>query len=137
MLFPTTLEVRAELVELATDLAPLLAQVGFEAEAFGATTLALKSVPGGIRHGDPAHVLRDLLEHWADDGAPSEAERLERVLAEIACHSVVRAGDRLAPSEAEALLRSLDEVPPETRNPHGRPVLMRLPLADIARRFGR
>ena len=30
---------------------------------------------------------------------------LERVLAEIACHSVVRAGDRLSPSEAEALLR--------------------------------
>ena len=137
MLFPTTLEVRAELVELATSLAPLLAQVGFEAEAFGATTLALKSVPGGIRHGDPAHVLRDLLEHWADDGAPSEAERLERVLAEIACHSVVRAGDRLSASEAEALLRTMDGADFSTHGPHGRPVLLRLPLAEIARRFGR
>ena len=137
MLFPTTLEVRPELVELATELAPLLAKVGFEADPFGATTLAVKSVPSGIRHGDPAHVLRDLLAHWADDGAPSEAERLERVLAEIACHSVVRAGDRLSAGEAEALLRAMDGADFSTHGPHGRPVLLRLPLAEIARRFGR
>jgi DNA mismatch repair protein MutL len=137
MLFPTTLEVRPELVALATELAPLLAKVGFEADAFGTSTLAVKSVPGGIRHGDPAHVLRDLLAQWADDGAPSEAERLERVLAEIACHSVVRAGDRLSAGEAEALLRAMDGADFSTRGPHGRPVLLRLPLAEIARRFGR
>jgi len=137
MLFPTTLEVRPELVELAAELAPLLAKVGFEADAFGTTTLAVKSVPGGIRHGDPAHVLRDLLAHWADDGAPSEAERLERVLAEIACHSVVRAGDRLSAGEAEALLRAMDGADFSTHGPHGRPVLLRLPLVEIARRFGR
>jgi len=137
MLFPVTIEVRPELVTLATQLAPLLAQVGFEADAFGVTTLAVKSVPSGIRHGDPAHVLRQLLENWADDGAPSEAERLEYVLAEIACHSVVRAGDRLSSSEAEALLRSMDGADFSTHGPHGRPVLLRLPLAEIARRFGR
>src|SRR6185437_4247783 len=91
MLFPTTIDVRPELVALAGELSGVLAQVGFEADGSGAT-LSVKSVPGGIRHGDPAHLLRDLLETWAADGAPSEAERLERVLAEIACHSVVRAG---------------------------------------------
>ena len=54
---------------------------------------------------------------------------------EIACHSVVRAGDRLESSEAETLLRALDDARPT--NPHGRPILLRLPLAEIARRFGR
>ncbi len=137
MLFPVTIEVPPELVVLATALAPLLARVGFEADAFGVTTLAVKSVPGGIRHGDPVQVLRELLENWADDGAPSEDERLDRVLAEIACHSVVRAGDRLSPSEAEALLRSMDGADYSRSGPHGRPVLLRLPLAEIARRFGR
>ena len=137
MLFPTTIEVRPELVALATEMATVLAQVGYEAEGFGKTTLALKAVPAGIRHGDPAQLLRELLEDWADEGAPTEAERLERVLAEIACHSVVRAGDRLSPSEAEALLRSMDGADYSTHGPHGRPVLLRLPLAEIARRFGR
>ncbi|HEY0255347.1 MAG TPA: DNA mismatch repair endonuclease MutL, partial [Kofleriaceae bacterium] len=137
MLFPTTIDVTPELVAIAKNLQPLLAQVGFETETLGEATLALSSVPGGIRHGDPAHVLRELLEHWADAGAPSEAERLEHVLAEIACHSVVRAGDRLSSGEAEALLRSMDGADFSTHGPHGRPVLLRLPLCEIARRFGR
>ncbi len=120
----------------------LLSRVGFEAEVFGQTTLALKALPAGIRHGlIQGELLKKLLAEWADDGAPSDDGRDRcAVLAEIACHSVVRAGDRLSASEATALLRSLDDVPPRhTRNPHGRrPVLMR-PAArgPCARRFGR
>jgi DNA mismatch repair protein MutL len=137
MLFPTTIDVKPELVELATRMTEVLAQVGYEVEGFGKTTLAVKAVPGGIRHGDPTQLLRALLEEWASNaGAPDETERLDRVLAEIACHSVVRAGDRLSTNEAEALLRSMDGAD-FTSSVHGRPVLLRLPLAEIARRFGR
>ena len=137
LLFPTTIEVAPALVEVATRMTDVLAQVGYEAEAFGKTSLAVKSVPGAMRHGDPTHLLRKLLGEWAEDGAPTEAERLERVLAEIACHSVVRAGDRLSPSEAEALLRSMDTADFRGPGPHNRPVMLRLSLGDIARRFGR
>ncbi|HEX5060962.1 MAG TPA: DNA mismatch repair endonuclease MutL [Kofleriaceae bacterium] len=137
MLFPTTIELKPELLDVAAKMTDVLAQVGYEAESFGKGTLAVKAVPGGIRHGDPTHLLRKLLTDWADEGAPSEAERLERVLAEIACHSVVRAGDRLSPSEAEALFRSMDGADFSSHGVHGRPVMLRMSLADIARRFGR
>ncbi|HTR49404.1 MAG TPA: DNA mismatch repair endonuclease MutL [Kofleriaceae bacterium] len=137
MLFPTTIEVEPELVALAEQLAGVLARVGFEAEAFGQTTLAVKSVPGGLRHGDPAELLRELLAKWADEGAPTESERLSRALAEIACHSVVRAGDRLTPGEAEALLQQMDDVDFRDKGPHDRPALLRVPIAELARRFGR
>jgi DNA mismatch repair protein MutL len=137
MLFPTTIELEPRLLGVAETMTDVLAQVGYEAETFGNRALAVKAVPGGIRHGDPTHLLRKLLTDWADEGAPSEAERLERVLAEIACHSVVRAGDRLSPSEAEALLRSMDGADFSSHGVHGRPVMLRLSLADIARRFGR
>ena len=137
MLFPTTLEVSADQLALAEQMRDTLAEVGYEVEAFGTATLAVKAVPGGIRHGDPAQLLRRLLDDWSDGGAPPPADRVDRVLAEIACHSVVRAGDRLTPGEAEALLRALDGAELGARVPHGRPVLLRLPLAEIARRFGR
>jgi len=137
LLFPMTIEVTAAEVELVERAAELLAHVGYEVEAFGKTTLAVKAVPAGIRHGDPAQLLTRLLAEWSAEGAPSEEQRLDAMLAEIACHSVVRAGDRLSPSEAEALLRGLDGVAHADRGPHGRPILLRLPLAEIARRFGR
>ncbi len=137
LLFPMTIEATAAQIELVGRAGELLAHVGFEVEVFGKTTLAVKAVPAGIRHGDPAQLLEKLLAEWAADGAPSEDERLDAMLAEIACHSVVRAGDRLSPSEAEALLRALDGVAHADRGPHGRPILLRLPIAEIARRFGR
>jgi DNA mismatch repair protein MutL len=137
LLFPHRIDATAAELELVGRVADALAHVGYEVEAFGAATLAIKAVPAGIRHTDPTQLLRRLLAEWAAEGAPSDAERVDRLLAEIACHSVVRAGDRLAPSEAEALLGSLDDIEHASIGPHGRPVLLRLPLAEIARRFGR
>jgi DNA mismatch repair protein MutL len=137
MLFPVTLDATPAQLELVARLGDLLSQVGFEVEPFGKATLAVKAVPAGIRHGDPAQLLRMLLHDWAENGAPSEAERLDALLGEIACHSVVRAGDRLTAGEAEALLRSLDGVDLSLPAPHGRAVLLRLPLAEVGRRFGR
>ncbi|MGE0397533.1 MAG: DNA mismatch repair endonuclease MutL [Kofleriaceae bacterium] len=139
LLFPTTLDASPAELELVSRpmLHQALARVGFEVEPFGAATLALRAVPAGIRHGDPAQLLRALLAEWGAEGAPSEEERIDRMLAELACHSVVRAGDRLSASEAESLLRELDTVEQAAVGPHGRPILLRLPLAEIARRFGR
>ncbi|MBA3819747.1 MAG: hypothetical protein H0X17_12700, partial [Deltaproteobacteria bacterium] len=164
MLFPVTIEATPAQLALVGRLAEVLAEVGFEAEAFGKATIAIKAAPAGIRHGDPAQLLRRLLDTWAREGPPEpddddddddesdadgvvpdveraserwQADRVMRVLAEIACHSVVRAGDRLTPCEAEALLRDLDDVDPTTPAPHGRALLLRLPLAEIGRRFGR
>jgi DNA mismatch repair protein MutL len=137
MLFPVTLDATPAQLALVARVGELLAQVGFEVEPFGKATLAVKAVPAGIRHGDPAHLLRRLLQDWAEAGAPAEAERLDALLGTIACHSVVRAGDRLTPGEAETLLRSLDGVDLSLPAPHGRAVLLRLPLSEIGRRFGR
>jgi len=137
LLFPTTLEATPPQLALVASVAGVLSQVGFEVEPFGKTTLAIKAVPATLRHGDPAQLVRRLLDTWGEAGAPSEAERLDALLGEIACHSAVRAGDRLTAGEAEALLRSLDGVDLALPAPHGRAVLLRLPLSEIGRRFGR
>ncbi|MGN6109175.1 MAG: hypothetical protein ACTHU0_28980, partial [Kofleriaceae bacterium] len=137
LLFPIELDATPAQRELVDRAAALLSQVGFEARGRGASQIEIAAVPAGLRHAEPAQLLRRLLDDWAAEGAPSEDERVVRVLAEIACHSVVRAGDRLSPGEAEALLRSLDAVDLAAPAPHGRAMLLRLPLAEIGRRFGR
>jgi DNA mismatch repair protein MutL len=153
MLFPTTFEATPPQLAVAARAGAVLAQVGFEAEPFGKSTIAIKAVPAGLQS-DPTLVLRRLLDEWAADSAPTDDDRVLRALAQIACHSVVRAGDRLTSGEVEALLRSLDGVvfsapaspaaPPagaspswQAPTPHGRAMLLRLPIAEIGRRFGR
>ena len=70
-------------------------------------------------------------------GSRAVTERLDHVLATVACHSVVRAGDALSTDEVVALLAQMDGIDFRAHCPHGRPVLLRIGTAEIARRFGR
>ncbi len=137
LLFPTTVELPAAEAALVADHGELLASVGFDVEPFGASAVAMKAVPAGLRH-EPTAVLRELLGDLADRGGSRALdERLDHVLATIACHSVVRAGDVLGPDQARALLDQMDGVDFRAHCPHGRPVLLRIGVPEIARRFGR
>lgn len=138
MLLPTTIEVSLAHVALVTETQAVLAQIGYDVDVFGATAIAIKAVPAELRHADPAAVLRELLDEWLAKGASRAVEtRLDHALSTIACHSVVRAGDRLQTSEVEALLASMDGVDFRAYCPHGRPALLRISVDELARRFGR
>jgi len=82
--------------------------------------------------------LTELLDDLADaDATRALSDRLDHIFATIACHSVVRAGDSLSSHEARALLESMDAVDYRVHCPHGRPVLLRIGVSELARRFGR
>jgi DNA mismatch repair protein MutL len=138
LLFPLTLELAPQELAAASAEADALARLGFELEPFGGSTLAVKVVPQALVDRDPGQVLRDMLEELAGRGATRTAQDcLDDLLSTIACHSVVRAGDVLGPQQARALLEGLDAVDLRAHCPHGRPVLLRLPLGEIERRLGR
>jgi DNA mismatch repair protein MutL len=91
-----------------------------------------------LRNVDPKPLISEVLERLAaGQPAGAEEEPLDRVFATMACHSVVRAGDVLGREQAVSLLGQLDGVDLRSHCPHGRPVLLRLPLGEIERRFGR
>ena len=138
LLFPQTIELDAAQAAVARDAGDELAGIGFELEPFGQDTWAIKAVPADVRETEVTEVLDKLLAELAvRGGSRAVEERIDNVLATIACHSVVRAGDTLSGREAEALLASLDSIPFRGYCPHGRPVLLRMRVDEIARRFGR
>jgi DNA mismatch repair protein MutL len=140
LLFPLPIEVDDEASAAIVDGAAktTLDGLGFEVERAGARVVRVRAVPEMLKDADPKPLLREVLAGLAD-GAPA-AETLEgvdHVLATMACHSVVRAGDVLGRSEAVGLLSQLDGVDLRSHCPHGRPVMLRLPMGEIERRFGR
>jgi DNA mismatch repair protein MutL len=139
LLFPLPIEVdeaAAAAVEGAGQ--ATLDALGFEVERAGARAVRVRAVPEMLKDADPKPLLRDVLGQLAE-GAPTAdtLEGIDHVLATMACHSVVRAGDVLGRDQAVGLLAQLDGVDLRSHCPHGRPVMLRLPLAEIERRFGR
>jgi DNA mismatch repair protein MutL len=141
VLFPVPVEVDELGAALAAD-GRALEPFGFEVDGAPAggdpRTIWVRAVPEMLRDADPKPLLRDVLGQLADGGtATSAIERADHVLATMACHSVVRAGDVLSREEVLALFAQLDGVDLRSHCPHGRPVLLRMPLPEIERRFGR
>jgi DNA mismatch repair protein MutL len=144
LLFPQTVGLDRAQAAVARESRDALESIGFDIEPFGdapggGCAFAVKSVPAELRRTeDPVALLVQIVDELAAlGGTRALDERLDSVLATLACHSVVRAGDEMAPAEVEALLAQLAATANRAHCPHGRPVMLRMAVDEIARRFGR
>jgi DNA mismatch repair protein MutL len=112
-----------------------LAELGLKVESFGASSVIVREVPAALAQAD----IADLLKAIADDAAQSAPiqERVNHLLATMACHWSVRAGRILRIDEMNALLREMEVTPNSGQCNHGRPTFIALKLGDIERLFGR
>lgn len=137
LLVPLTLAVKPGVIDMiAEQLAPLSA-LGIELAPFGAQTLALTALPAAL----PSHRALDLVQAVIEE--LESAERVvmndfaQALIARMACHAAVRAGDTLTPFEQRALLQAMDSVDCNIRCPHGRPVVARIGVGAVGRWFER
>ena len=146
MLFPLRVELDIAQAAVADDTGDDLSRIGFELSQVvssgdiepGLHSYDVQAIPAGLPPGEAHSVLLELLAELAEHGGSRALEeRLDLALATIACHSVVRAGDVLSTTEVNALFQSMDGVDFKAHCPHGRPVLLRISIGEIARRFGR
>jgi DNA mismatch repair protein MutL len=138
LLFPVVVSASAAELGAAVEHAETLAALGFEIEPFGADAVAVKALPEPLGDADPAALARQVLGQLIEHGdAPIAGALADRVLATMACHGSRRAGDRMGEPEARALLLAVFATERGDHCPHGRPALVRIPIGELARRFGR
>jgi DNA mismatch repair protein MutL len=115
---------------------PILAELGFEAEVFGESSLLFRAIPGEWGTDELRVRLRNLVDRLLDaDSTPTDRDArallldediFERIASE-ACHSAIRAGDRLDREEAERMVEQLFACAHPWNCPHGRPTLVKVP----------
>ncbi|NOY79898.1 MAG: DNA mismatch repair endonuclease MutL [Kiritimatiellaeota bacterium] len=111
-------------------------RLGFGLEPFGGNTVLVTAVPPGFPQENLAGMLRDILDDLRT--RPGGVKRIDEVrIAQAACKHAVRAEDPLADDEVRGLLRDLARTEMPYTCPHGRPVMINIPMAELEKRFGR
>ncbi|MBU2033962.1 MAG: DNA mismatch repair endonuclease MutL [Alphaproteobacteria bacterium] len=143
LLMPDVVELEEPACDRLEEAAERLGQLGLAIERFGPTAMLVRALPHSLRNGDPEKLLRDidddLVKHGRDEdkGALLLSEKLDLVLATMACHGSVRAGRTLSVAEMNALLREMEVTPRSGQCNHGRPTWVKLSMADVEKLFGR
>lgn len=138
LLVPEVVDLDPVDVERLAAASQLLASGGLVLEPFGDGAVIIREVPSAIGKADIPGIVRDVADELSELGVSTSLdERLNHVLATIACHNSVRSGRKLRPEEMNALLREMEATPNAGQCNHGRPTFIELKLSDIEKLFGR
>jgi DNA mismatch repair protein MutL len=122
---------------LLTDQLDLLGQIGFEIEPFGPNTFMVRSIPAMLTNLDPARALEAVVEDLEREEPPLAGRIEERIILRVCKSAAVKAGQSLSRQEMEAMVQQLEQSQNPRTCPHGRPTLIHLSAAQLARQFGR
>ena len=137
LLIPEVIELLPREMAVIEERASEVAGLGVELRAVGSNAVAVHGVPSLLLRARPERIVRDLVAELDRASARPFGNAADLVLATMACHGSVRAGDPLSREEAGALLRALDDVDFAGHCPHGRPVVTRMGFDELERRVGR
>ena len=138
LLMPLVLDLTPAQQAAFTEISDELNQNGFEAEPFGARSIAVKIAPAGIEAPEVERMLQELLEQFAREEQSLNLEKIRtRIAASIACHAAIKVNMPLEQNKMEWLLAELAKTECPMSCPHGRPIVLRYSMKDIQRAFKR
>lgn len=137
LLEPVTIELAPGQTAILEAELETLTEVGFELEPFGGSTYRLRAVPDILSQADPAQALVDILAEMADGAIPLARETHQKVAITVCKRASIKGGQTLSAEEMRELVRQLEQSDAPRTCPHGRPTMIHLSAAELARSFGR
>lgn len=138
LLLPITLELSPYEARIMKEHLEELENLGIEIEEFGKDSFVIRSIASMLETTDIKGLIKDILGEIASmDKEKTLTERLDNIIATIACHSSIRASERLNHQKIIALLGQLDRADFPHSCPHGRPVAREISFEELDRMFKR
>ena len=138
LLMPIVLELSPAQQAVFAEISDELEHNGFEAEPFGARSIAVKIAPAGVEAAQIEHLLHELLDQFLREDQSLNLEKIRaRIAASIACHAAIKVNMPLEQNKMDWLLAELAKTEHPMSCPHGRPVVLRYSVKDIQKAFKR
>ncbi|MEZ3142700.1 DNA mismatch repair endonuclease MutL [Halobaculum sp. MBLA0143] len=131
---PATLSVDPTVASAVEEHGDRLSALGFDATSLGGGTVTVRAVPAPLGRTAAPASLRETAAALARGESPTPRADL---LADLACHPSLKAGDELDDETARDLLARLAECDSPFACPHGRPTVLSVASSTLARGFDR
>lgn len=138
LLFPLSIELSSDETRTLIEHKEEIDSLGIKIEEFGKGSFIIRSIPALLKNSNVEKLLKEMVGEIAVQGKEeSLTERIDRIIATMACHSSVRASCELNLEKMKALLQELDCTKFPHACPHGRPTARELTFEDLEKMFKR
>jgi len=141
LMFPQTVTVDNEEMELLVKHQQLLAKLGIVGDQMGADRFVIKSVPIYLKNADLISLIKEIVG-YLNEAVGLESDQFvifitKQIHAQMACKAAVKAGDELSREKMTEIINQLEQTENRLTCPHGRPTIWFLSLSEIEKKFRR
>ncbi len=114
------------------------ANIGFEIEAFGEASYAVRAIPDNLFGIAKIELLIEMLDSLVDGINSSVApDLIAEKIASMSCKAAVKGNSRLSAAEVEVLIGELLKLDNPYHCPHGRPTIIAMTKRELEKKFKR
>jgi DNA mismatch repair protein MutL len=133
----TAVHLTPDQATLLQDNLDTLAKIGFQVESFGPNAFMIRAIPTILAKKDPAQALLTVVEDLERGDKPMQESIEAKIILRVCKTAAVKAGQTLSMQEMNAMIRQLEACQSPHTCPHGRPTMIHLSVAQLAKEFGR
>jgi DNA mismatch repair protein MutL len=137
LLFSQTVKLDPADYLLAKELEIYLTNLGFEIKFQSKNTIVIVGIPSDIKVQHETETLLDILREFRKNEQMTQLEVRDNLAKSYSCKAAIKAGDNLNEKEMRILVDKLFATSMPYVCPHGRPIVIKIPLEEFDKRFGR
>ena len=137
LLFSQTIQLDPADYQLVKELEPHLTKLGFAIKFFSKNVIVIDGVPGDIKVGTEVEAFQGILDEYKKNENEKQLEQRDNLAKSYSCKAAIKAGDKLSEREMRILVDKLFATSMPYVCPHGRPIIVKIPLLEFDKRFGR
>ena len=135
---PIILNLSMQEEEVLKEHMDTFASIGFEIEAFGADSYAVRAIPDNLFGIAKKELLIEMLDSLVDGISSSVApDLIAEKIASMSCKAAVKGNSKLSAAEVEVLIGELLKLDNPYHCPHGRPTIIAMTKRELEKKFKR
>ena len=135
---PIILNLSMQEEEVLEEHMDTFANIGFEIEAFGGDSYAVRAIPDNLFGIAKKELLIEMLDSLVEGISSSIApDMIAEKVASMSCKAAVKGNSRLSYKEVEELIKELLKLDNPYHCPHGRPTIIAMTKQELEKKFKR